>query len=107
MSKVPGLNIFTVAYDTLHCLEEGVSARTLANCLFDLIIKPGGLGAGSQDQNLQRMYKLIRQQYLGLESSQLPKWQAHHTWWLRRSSGGLDLAGTALSPCKEGFVCSQ
>ena len=71
MSKVPGLNIFTVAYDTLHCLEEGVSAHTLANCLFDLIIKPGGLGAGSQDQNLQRMYKLIRQQYLelGIESS--------------------------------------
>ena len=71
VSKVPGLNIFTVGYDTLHCLEEGVSAHTLANCLFDLIIKPGGLGAGSQDQNLQRMYKLIRQQYLelGIESS--------------------------------------
>ena len=37
VAKVPGLNIFTVACGTLHCLEEGVSAHTLANCLFDLI----------------------------------------------------------------------
>ena len=62
LGAVPGLNTFSVHYDTLHCLEEGVAAHALANIFFDLVVR-GHAGAGTQDQNLQAVYRHIRQQY--------------------------------------------
>ena len=70
LGAVPGLNTFSVHYDTLHCLEEGVAAHALANTFFDLVVR-GHAGAGTQDQNLQAVYRQIRQQYLeqGIDAS--------------------------------------
>ena len=70
LGAVPGLNTFSVHYDTLHCLEEGVAAHALANTFFDLVVR-GHAGAGTQDQNPQAVYRQIRQQYLeqGIDAS--------------------------------------
>ena len=70
LGAAPGLNTFSVHYDTLHCLEEGVAAHALANTFFDLVVR-GHAGAGTQDQNLQAVYRQIRQQYLeqGIDAS--------------------------------------
>ena len=47
-----------------------MAAHALANTFFDLVVR-GHAGAGTQDQNLQAVYRQIRQQYLeqGIDAS--------------------------------------
>ena len=67
---VPGINGYTLAYDSLHILELGVSAHIVANCMFDLIIK-GELPGSSQEARLKEFYRRLSNLYteLGTDSS--------------------------------------
>ena len=71
IGHIPGLAVFSLQYDTLHQLEGGVAAHAIANSFFDLVLRAGGLEAGTQEQNLQALYKLLKRQYLeqGIDSS--------------------------------------
>ena len=39
ISTIPGVVGESFKYDTLHVLEEGLTAHVLANVLFDLVVK--------------------------------------------------------------------
>ena len=49
VKEIIGLNGHTSHYDTLHNLELGVTSHAIANCMFDLVFRPGGCrGPGTE-----------------------------------------------------------
>lgn len=61
VATIPGVVGETLAYDTLHILEEGVTAHILANCCFDFVMKPGWVGG--QDVKMKALFHRVLQQY--------------------------------------------
>ena len=69
ISTIPGVVGESFKYDTLHVLEEGLTAHVLANVLFDLVVKPGL--PGTQNERLTYLFRKICALYQeqGIEAS--------------------------------------
>ena len=61
VTQIPGICGESFKYDTLHVLEEGLTAHILANCCFDWVVRPGW--HGTQDEKLKVLYQKICREY--------------------------------------------
>ena len=62
---VPGINGYTLAYDSLHILELGVSADIVANFMFDMVVK-AELPGSSFEARLKELFRKLSGLYTEL-----------------------------------------
>jgi hypothetical protein len=62
---VPGINGYTLAYDSLHILELGVSAHIVANFMFDMVVK-AELPGSSFEARLKELFRKLSGLYTEL-----------------------------------------
>ena len=67
---VPGINGYTLAYDSLHILELGASTHIVANFVFDMVVK-AELPGSSFEARLKELCRKLSGLYteLGADSS--------------------------------------